>query len=86
MMASLDNKDDGFLAAKEQPANSGPGDEPDPLAGHLFRAEIELHYALLEAQRLNDPARLALLELALATVQSCGPDFGPAPTPCRPQE
>ena len=72
MMASLDNKDDALLTTKDKPADTGHGAEMDVLGGHLFRAEIELHYALMEARTQCDFEKAALIELALATVQSCG--------------
>jgi hypothetical protein len=70
MMASLEKNDDTRSGA-DTSANPGEHEEADLLDGHLFRAEIELHYALMEAQIGDDPQRIALVELALATVQSC---------------
>jgi len=80
MMASSYDQEGLFSTGKPNVTDISRDDYFDLLEGHLFRAEIELHYALMEARIRDDHAKVALIELALSTIQSCRESDAPTRT------
>ncbi|MCW2317516.1 hypothetical protein SAMN06265338_103261 [Rhodoblastus acidophilus] len=71
MTAVFDPEQNKTFAAELSLSEAVANPDVDSLAGHLFRAEIELNFALLEAQTTGDLSKISLVEFALAAVQCC---------------
>lgn len=71
MRAVFDPNQNKTFAAELGLAEPVSNPNLDSLADHLFRAEIELNFALLEAQTAGDQSKVSLVEFALTAVQCC---------------